>query len=80
MKDNGKPFTPNSSEKNTKSALRMNAKVEKKINGLSVSASPIFKGGVLPAYWTCSINDYMLPKIFKSAHDVFRFVKNFKQY
>jgi hypothetical protein len=58
----------------------MNAKVEKNINGLSVSASPIFKGGVLPAYWTCSINDQMIPKIFNSAKEVFRFVKNFKQY
>jgi len=58
----------------------MKATVANKISGLSVSASPIFKGGVLPAYWTCSINDHMIPKIFKSAHEVFRFVKNFKRY
>jgi hypothetical protein len=80
LKNNGKPFTPISSDKYTTSVPHMNAKVEKKINGLSVSASPIFKGGVLPAYWTCSINDHMIPKIFKSAHEVFRFVKNFKRY
>ena len=58
----------------------MNAKVEKKINGLSVSASPIFKGGILPAYWTCTINDHMIPKTFDSAKEVFRFVKNFKHF
>ena len=43
----------------------MNAKVEKKINGLAVSANPIFKGGVLPAYWACEINDRMIPKTFE---------------
>jgi hypothetical protein len=53
----------------------MNAKVEKKINGLSVSASPIYKGGVLPAYWACSINDRMIPKTFSSATEVFRFAE-----
>jgi hypothetical protein len=77
---NGIPFTPIPGRKNRISGPLMNAKVEKKINGLSVSASPIFKGGVLPAYWTCSINDHMIPKIFKSAKEVFRFVKNFKRY
>ena len=54
----------------------MNAKVEKKINGHSVTASPIFKGGVLPAYWECSINDHMLAKTFSSATEVFRFAAN----
>lgn len=57
----------------------MNAKVEKIINGLSVSANPIFKGGVLPAYWACSINDRMVPKTFSSASEVFRFARNIKQ-
>ena len=51
----------------------MNAKVEKKINGHSVKANPIYKGGVLPAYWECSINDHMLAKTFSSATEVFRF-------
>jgi hypothetical protein len=73
-------FAPDPGSNNGTSAASMNAKVEKKINGLSVSASPIFKGGVLPAYWTCSINDHVIPKIFNSAQEVFRFVKNFKQY
>ena len=58
----------------------MNAKVEKKINGLSVSANPIFKGGVLPAYWACSINDRVFPKTFSSAAEVFRFARNIKQH
>jgi hypothetical protein len=74
------PLTPIPGGKNRTSGPRMNAKVEKKINGLSVSASPIFKGGVLPAYWTCSINDHIIPKTFNTAKEVFRFVKNFKRF
>lgn len=58
----------------------MNAKVEKKINGKSVSANPIFKGGVLPAYWACTIDDRMVPKTFTSASEVFRFAESLKQY
>ncbi len=54
----------------------MNAKVEKKINGHSVTASPIFKGGTLPAYWEGAINDHMLTKTFHSAKEVFRFAEN----
>lgn len=56
----------------------MNAKVEKEINGLSVTANPIFKGGILPAYWACSINDYMIPQTFSSVRDVFRFAETVK--
>jgi hypothetical protein len=56
----------------------LNAKVEKKINGLAVSANPIFKGGVLPAYWACAINDRMIPKTFSSASEVFRFAEGLK--
>jgi len=59
-------------------AFALNAKVEKKINGLAVSANPIFKGGVLPAYWACAINDRMIPKTFNSASEVFRFAENLK--
>lgn|GEM_PF-1252272 len=54
----------------------MNAKVEKKINGHSVTANPIYKGGVLPAYWEGSINDRMLIKTFSSATEVFRFAES----
>ena len=54
----------------------MNAKVEKQINGLSVSANPIFKDGVLPAYWAGSINDRMISKTFSSAAEVFRYAKS----
>jgi len=57
----------------------MNAKVQKKINGLSVIANPIYKGGVLPAYWACSINDRMIAKTFSSASEVFRFAENMKR-
>ncbi len=53
----------------------MTAKVEKKINGLTVQASPIFKGGVQPAYWTCVINEEMVAKTFHSASEVFRFAR-----
>jgi hypothetical protein len=54
----------------------MNAKVEKKINGHSVTANPIYKGGLLPAYWEGAINDHMLTKTFNSAGEVFRFAAN----
>ncbi|TCK17183.1 hypothetical protein DFR30_0404 [Thiogranum longum] len=54
----------------------MNAKVEKKINGVTVSANPVFKGGNLPAYWACSIDERIITKTFSSASDVFRFAKN----
>jgi hypothetical protein len=56
----------------------MNTKVEKHINGFSVSANPVYKGGALPAYWACVIDEQVLPKTFKSAADVFRFAKNVK--
>lgn len=58
----------------------MNAKVEKKINGVSVIANPIYKGGMLPAYWACSINDHIIPKTFSSANEVFRFAENMKRH
>jgi hypothetical protein len=53
----------------------MTAKVEKKINGVSVTASPIFKGGGLPAYWACVINEQTIGKTFSSATEVFRFAE-----
>jgi hypothetical protein len=58
----------------------MNPKVEKKINGLSVSATPVFKGGLLPAYWECVINENIIQQTFKSAAEVFRFAKTLKQH
>jgi len=57
----------------------MNAKVEKKINGVTVSANPVFKGGYLPAYWSCSIDERIIPKTFSSASEVFRFVQTAHQ-
>ena len=53
----------------------MNARIEKTINGVSVSANPIFKDGVLPAYWSCAVNDRILPKTFSSAAEVFQFAE-----
>lgn len=58
----------------------MNAKVEKKINGVSVIANPIYKGGMLPAYWACSIDDHMIQKTFNSATEVFRFAETIKRH
>ena len=58
----------------------MNAKVEKKINGVTVSAKPVFKGGYLPAYWSCSIDERIISRTFNSASDVFRFVKNVRHH
>lgn len=53
----------------------MNAKIEKLINGVPVSANPIFKDGVLPAYWSCAVNEHILPQTFSSASEVFQFAK-----
>ena len=58
----------------------MNAKVEKKINGVNVTANPIYKGGMLPAYWACIIDERVIPKTFSSASDVFRFAENMKRH
>jgi len=58
----------------------MSVKVAKKINGLSVSATPVFKGGLLPAYWECIINEHIIQQTFKSAAEVFRFAKNVKRH
>jgi hypothetical protein len=58
----------------------MNAKVEKKINGLSVSAAPVFKGGPLPAYWAGIINEHVVGRTFRSAAEVFRFAKRVKRH
>jgi len=57
----------------------MNAKVEKQINGLAVSAKPVYKGGVLPAYWSCAINERIIGKTFSSASEAFSFVRNIKR-
>jgi hypothetical protein len=53
----------------------MNARIEKMINGVPVSANPIFKDGVLPAYWSCAVNEHILSKTFSSASEVFQFAK-----
>lgn len=53
----------------------MNTKVERIINGVSVSAKPVYKGGALPAYWSCSVDERVLPKVFSSASEAFRFVQ-----
>jgi len=58
----------------------MNAKVEKRINGVTVSANPVFKGGSLPAYWSCSIDERIIPKIFSTASEVFQFAQNTQQH
>jgi hypothetical protein len=55
--------------------VRMNAKINKTINGLSVSANPIYKNGLLPAYWSCAVNEHVLPQTFSSASEVFRFAQ-----
>lgn len=64
---------------NKEPGIRMNAKIEKHINGRAISASPVFKGGVLPAYWNCAINDRIIDKIFNSASEIFRFAENIKK-
>ena len=51
----------------------MNAKINKTINGKRVSARPVFKDGIEPAYWAATVNERSLPKQFSSATEVFRF-------
>ena len=58
----------------------MNASVQKLINGMSVSARPVFKDGLLPAYWACCINEHTIAKTFISAAEVFRFARNEKAF
>ena len=58
----------------------MTAKIEKTINGLHVAANPVFKGGILPSYWACSINDRIIPKTFGTAAEAFRFAKKLKHH
>ena len=58
----------------------MNAKVERKINGLVVRANPVYKGGALPAYWACAINERTIEKTFSSATAVFRFARSIKRH
>ncbi len=53
----------------------MNTSVRKEIKGQRVTARPVFKGGVRPAYWLGAVNDHTLPRVFPSALDVFRFVE-----
>jgi hypothetical protein len=60
--------------------LGMNAKIEKTINGRAISANPVFKGGMRPAYWSCAINNRIIDKVFGSASEVFRFAEKIKQH
>lgn len=51
----------------------MNAKIDKTINGQRVSARPVYKGGIQPAYWAATVNQRSLPRQFESATEAFRF-------
>jgi hypothetical protein len=51
----------------------MNAKIDKTINGKQVTARPIYKGGVQPAYWAATVNQRSLPQQFESATEAFRY-------
>lgn len=53
----------------------MNMPVNKSINGIQVTARPVFKGGALPAYWIGSLNNQLLPQTFPTASAVFRFAQ-----
>lgn len=53
----------------------MNMPVNKNINGIEVTAKPVFKGGVLPEYWVATFNNHMLPQTFPTASAVFRFAQ-----
>lgn len=51
----------------------MNTIIKKIINGKQVTARPIYKGGVEPAYWSAIVNERSLPRTFASAPEIFRF-------
>lgn len=48
--------------------------VIKKIQGSTVVAKPVFKGGHVPVYWMATINERTLSRTFESANEAFRFV------
>lgn len=48
--------------------------VKKNINGQTVVARPVFKGGCAPAYWMATINERTLTRTFASASEAFRYV------
>ncbi len=52
----------------------MNSPVSKTINGHTVHAKPVFKGGQMPAYWCGIVNERTLAKTFTSPTAVFQFV------
>ena len=56
----------------------MNTTIRKMINGQRVSARPVFKGGLQPAYWSATVNEHSLPQVFPSPSDAFRFAEHFK--
>jgi len=51
-------------------------KVSKNINGYTVEARPVFKGGAMPAYWAATVNDRSISRTFASARDAFHFVES----
>lgn len=53
----------------------MNMPVNKNINGIQVTARPVFKGGALPEYWVASLNNQMLLQTFPTASAVFRYAR-----
>ena len=48
--------------------------VIKKIQGSTVVARPVFKGGHVPEYWMATINERTLSRTFETANEAFRFV------
>ncbi len=55
----------------------MNLPVSRTIHGHKVSARPVYKDGVLPAYWTATINNRTLYKTFSSVNEVFKFAERY---
>lgn len=53
----------------------MNVTVNKTIDGHQVAARPVFKGGVVPAYWTAVVDRHTLARVFSSPQAVFSFVR-----
>ena len=56
----------------------MNTTIRKPIKGQHVSARPVFKGGLQPAYWSATVNEHSLPQVFPSPAAAFRFAADLK--
>ncbi len=49
--------------------------VTKDINGKTVVAKPVFRGGYQPVYWMAIVNERTVGRTFASPRDAFAFIE-----